>query len=141
MSQTPHLKLDYLLPEQAQKHITVNDALRRLDGLVQLSVKNRTTIIPPSEPENGDRYLVGPQAQGAWEGQAAIWRFTRIRLGIFSRRKAAGAYGMKARANFSFLTARAGSLCRVWRKHRVWCSKSRQKPPYQIVNLQRFLRV
>ena len=68
MSQTPHLKLDYLLPEQAQKHITVNDALRRLDGLVQLSVKNRTTIIPPSEPENGDRYLVGPQAQGAWEG-------------------------------------------------------------------------
>lgn len=68
MSQTPHFNLDYLMPEQAQKHVTINDALRRLDGLVQLSVKNRTTSIPPAAPENGDRYLVGPEPQDAWEG-------------------------------------------------------------------------
>lgn len=71
MSQTPHFNLDYLLPEQAQKHVTINDALRRLDGLVQLSVKNRTTSSPPSAPENGDRYLVGPEAQDTWEGASA----------------------------------------------------------------------
>lgn len=67
MSQTPHFNLDYLMPEQAQKHVTLNDALRRLDGLVQLSVKNRTTSIPPEAPKNGDRYLIGPEAQHGWE--------------------------------------------------------------------------
>lgn len=68
MSQTPHFNLDYLMPEQAQKHVTINDALRRLDGLVQLSVKNRDTSVPPAAPENGDRYLIGTDPQDAWEG-------------------------------------------------------------------------
>ena len=68
MSQTPHFNLDYLMPEQAQKHVTLNDALRRLDGLVQLSVKSTKLAIPPSAPANGDRYLVGPEPQEAWDG-------------------------------------------------------------------------
>lgn len=79
MSQTPHFKLDYLMPEQAQKHVTVNDALRRLDGLVQLSVKNRTTSIPPDMPANGERYLIGSAAQEAWaehSGQLALYEDT-----------------------------------------------------------------
>jgi len=29
-----YLKLPYLLPNQAQKHVTHNEALRRLDALV-----------------------------------------------------------------------------------------------------------
>ena len=33
-----HLLLPYLLAAQAQKHVTVNEALRLLDGLVQLAV-------------------------------------------------------------------------------------------------------
>lgn len=69
MSRTPHFNLDYLMPEQAQKHVTLNDALRRLDGLVQLSVKNRTEHAPPAAPENGDRYLIAASATGAWSGQ------------------------------------------------------------------------
>ena len=32
-----HLLLPYLLAAQAQKHVTVNEALRLLDGLVQLA--------------------------------------------------------------------------------------------------------
>lgn len=66
-TKTPLLGFDYLMPEQAQKHVTVNDALRRLDGLVQLSVKNRTQSAPPDSPQNGERYLIGEDASGAWQ--------------------------------------------------------------------------
>ena len=88
-TKTPLLGLDYLMPEQAQKHVTVNDALRRLDGLVQLSVKNRTETVPPEAPQNGDRYLIAASATGAWQnhdGDVALyedsgWAFATPQLG------------------------------------------------------------
>ncbi|MEO1425564.1 MAG: DUF2793 domain-containing protein, partial [Pseudomonadota bacterium] len=33
MEQSPKLALPYVLPQQAQKHVTVNEGLRRLDAL------------------------------------------------------------------------------------------------------------
>ncbi len=41
MDQTPNLKMPYILPSQAQKHVTHNEALRLLDAVVHLSVKSR----------------------------------------------------------------------------------------------------
>ena len=35
---TPRLDLPWLMPAQAQKHVTVNEALARLDILVQAAV-------------------------------------------------------------------------------------------------------
>lgn len=70
-TKTPLLGMDYLMPEQAQKHVTINDALRRLDGLVQLSVINRSQTAPPANPQNGDRYLIAANASGAWQRQDA----------------------------------------------------------------------
>ncbi len=66
-TQTPHLSLDYLVPDQAQKHVTLNDALRRLDGLVHLSVESASRTTPPATPQNGVRYLVPDTATEAWE--------------------------------------------------------------------------
>ena len=40
---TPRLSLPYLAAAQAQKHVTLNEGLARLDGLVQTSVESRTT--------------------------------------------------------------------------------------------------
>lgn len=68
MSETTHLKLPYLESAQAQKHVTVNEALRALDALVHLSVKGRTLAAPPASPGEGDRYIVGPGATGLWTG-------------------------------------------------------------------------
>lgn len=68
MSDTYHLGLPYLEAAQAQKHVTVNEALRRLDALVQLSVKSRALAAPPASPAEGDRYIVAADAGGAWEG-------------------------------------------------------------------------
>lgn len=66
--QTAHLALPYLAPAQAQKHVTHNEALRRLDAAVQLAVLDATVAEPPEEPEDGDRYIVAADATGVWEG-------------------------------------------------------------------------
>jgi hypothetical protein len=65
---TTHLGLPYLLAAQAQKHVTHNEALRLLDGMVQLSVLDRTRTAPPASPADGDRHLVAAEATGLWEG-------------------------------------------------------------------------
>ncbi|MFD1333826.1 DUF2793 domain-containing protein, partial [Methylopila musalis] len=69
MSDSPHLGLGYLAPSQAQKHVTVNEALRRLDALVQCGVLDRTRTEPPAAPEEGDRHIVAAGATGLWAGQ------------------------------------------------------------------------
>lgn len=65
---TRHLSLPYLMPAQAQKHVTHNEALQMLDGLVQLSVRERSRSAPPDAPADGDRYIVGAGASGDWTG-------------------------------------------------------------------------
>ncbi len=70
MTNTPNLSLPYLAAAQAQKHVTVNEALDALDGLVQLSVISAGLAAPPASPIEGDRYIVasGATATGAWAG-------------------------------------------------------------------------
>ncbi len=63
-----HLKLPYLAAAQAQKHVTHNEALRRLDSLVQLAVIDSSLSDPPVMPEEGDRYVVAAGGTGAWAG-------------------------------------------------------------------------
>ncbi|ASP23570.1 ribonuclease III (plasmid) [Antarctobacter heliothermus] len=63
------LSLPYLLPAQAQKHVTHNEALGRLDVAVQLAVIARDLAVPPADPGQGDRYLVPAGASGDWAGR------------------------------------------------------------------------
>jgi hypothetical protein len=73
---TTHLLLPYILAAQAQKHVTHNEALRILDGLVQLSVLDRDLTAPPNSPADGDRYIVASGATGDWAGwdlNIALW--------------------------------------------------------------------
>ncbi|MEE1654889.1 DUF2793 domain-containing protein [Microvirga sp. CF3062] len=89
MSSTPHLALPLIAAAQAQKHVTHNEAIASLDALVQLAVKEQNRTAPPAAPEEGDRFLVGENATGAFashEGQIAlfdlgIWRFFAPRPG------------------------------------------------------------
>ncbi|WP_102957973.1 DUF2793 domain-containing protein [Mangrovicella endophytica] len=89
MDTTPHLALPYLFPAQAQKHLTVNEALQRLDAAVQLSVVTRSLASPPAEPPDGGRYIVAAGATDDWAGQAqhiaawqeGAWTFLRPALG------------------------------------------------------------
>lgn len=89
MSNSPLLALPYLAASQAQKHITVNEALSILDGLLHLSVITRLLATPPASPVDGDRYLVAASPTGTWVGHAeqialrmeGVWRFLTARTG------------------------------------------------------------
>lgn len=75
--ETPRLGLPYLLANQAQKHVTLNAALSRLDALVQLSAVSRALAVPPESAAGGEAWIIGPEAEGAWEGregQVAAWQ-------------------------------------------------------------------
>jgi hypothetical protein len=65
---TPNLQLPFILPSQAQKHVTHNEALRTLDAVVHLAVAGRSLPSPPAEPEDGERHIVGADATGEWAG-------------------------------------------------------------------------
>jgi len=74
--QTTILSLPLILPAQAQKHVTHNEALRLLDVLVHLTVADRTRTVPPGAPAVGARHIVAAGASGLWAGQAgkiALW--------------------------------------------------------------------
>ncbi|MBX9456116.1 MAG: DUF2793 domain-containing protein [Rhizobium sp.] len=76
MADTTLLAMPLIAAAQGQKHVTHNEALKVLDGLVQLSVKSRTVTAPPGSPADSDRYIIPAGATGAWSGntdQIAIY--------------------------------------------------------------------
>jgi len=89
MTNTPHLDLPFIEGGQAQKHVTHNEALRILDALVQIGVRDADRTAPPPAPAEGDRHIVAGGATGAWAGQAGAialhedggWRFFAPRAG------------------------------------------------------------
>lgn len=77
MDATENLDLPYILPSQAQKHVTHNEAIKALDAVVQLAVASRSVVTPPPSPAAGTRYIVPAGATGAWAGRAkhvAAWQ-------------------------------------------------------------------
>ncbi len=75
---TPRLGLPYVAAGQAQKHVTVNEAFARLDGLVQTAVVSRALAAQPADPDDGALYILPAGATGAaWTGedQGALMRF------------------------------------------------------------------
>lgn len=72
MTDTPRLSLPLLAPAQAQKHVTVNEALVRLDGLAQLTLVSTGVVTPPVAAPEGDLYAVPPGAVNDWAGQEGM---------------------------------------------------------------------
>ena len=49
---------------------TKNDAnLKKLGILLSMAVENQTTTAPPGSPADGDAYIIGSVATGAWTGK------------------------------------------------------------------------
>lgn len=69
MSRSPRLDLPFVLPQQAQKHLTVNDALRRLDALVQTRVVSASLQQEPASAAEGALFVLPPGAAGARWGE------------------------------------------------------------------------
>lgn len=82
MVNTTHLALTLVDAAQAQKEITVNTALSRIDAILNTGAITRSLSTPPGSPADGDVYIVGGSPTGAWSGFSGkityfdqIWRF------------------------------------------------------------------
>ncbi len=76
MTDTINLGLPFIDGNQAQKHVTHNEALRILDAAIQIAVADTTRTVPPASPATGDRHVVAGGASGAWtghDGAIATW--------------------------------------------------------------------
>jgi Protein of unknown function (DUF2793) len=94
METTGRLELPLITPSQAQKHVTHNEALTLLDGIVHLVVTASGLLAPPVGAPINAVYLTGSPASGAWVGEEnrlalntdAGWRFAapvRGMIGLF----------------------------------------------------------
>ena len=80
------LDLPYLAAGQLQKHVTVNEALTRLDALAQTAVVSRAVAVQPADPDDGALYILpatpaGPVWSGWSEGdlvRAELGGWTRV---------------------------------------------------------------
>lgn len=68
MNSSPRLGLLYLDAAQAQKHVTVNEALARLDMACAARIESMSLTVPPQSPVEGDAHIVASGATDAWAG-------------------------------------------------------------------------
>jgi hypothetical protein len=85
---SPRLALPLLAGGQMQKHVTVNEALCRLDALVQIAVVSRSVTEQPSEPEEAQAWILPDGATGAAWGPMAA--------GVLAVRRDGGWLGIQA---------------------------------------------
>lgn len=67
---SPRLGLPYLMPSQAQKHVTHNEALTMLDVMVQTVITAFDAQTPPASPDPDQIFALGDAPTGDWAGAA-----------------------------------------------------------------------
>lgn len=80
---TARLALPFIASGQAQKELFHNEALARIDALLQPAVESIQLDVPPVAPSAGQCWIVGTAPSGAWEGHSQAiaaysdggWRF------------------------------------------------------------------
>lgn len=89
MATTAHLGITLVEQAQASKEVTVNEALMKLDALLNTGARDKDLATPPASPAAGDVYIVAASPTGAWAGQAGkvayfdqLWRFISPREGL-----------------------------------------------------------
>jgi hypothetical protein len=117
---TARLELPYLAAGQMQKHITLNEALTRLDALVQTLIVSRTTVAQPSAPEEGALYVLPAGRTGAdWAARAVGtlvradmggWVEVPVQDGLIALVEDAGELIVRSGGDWVALGARLGAL-------------------------------
>jgi hypothetical protein len=95
---SPNLSLPYIQQNQAQKHVTHNEGMRLLDGVVQLSVLSRAQTAPPAQAPLRGIAIFCPAAQPAHgPGLTARWPIGKKMRGGLCHRRTVGSHGIKTR--------------------------------------------
>lgn len=84
MDQTHRMSLPYLLPGQAQKHVTLNKTLERLDTVISLQIASRQTAIEPPSPAEQDVYLLPPSPVGGQWSAFATGDLVQFTNGVWA---------------------------------------------------------
>jgi hypothetical protein len=88
-SASARYRLPMLFAGQTQKEFFVNEAHALTDALLHPAIEGEADS-PPTKPREGECWLVGPAASGAWTGhsgrlasfQAGVWLFIEPRDGL-----------------------------------------------------------
>ncbi len=91
--ETSRWKLPLLAVNQLQKEVTHNEALTLVDLLLAIAVAGAPQNAPPTAPEVGQCWLIGPAPTGDWAGRAGQiagwtsggWRWIDPPLGLTVR--------------------------------------------------------
>ncbi|GEN99689.1 hypothetical protein NSE01_15220 [Novosphingobium sediminis] len=113
-SASPRFALPMLFSGQSQKEVIVNEALLAADVLLHPAIE-AVLSAPPAAPTNGQCWLVGAGATGAFAGQSSRiaawseggWRFIAPREGTRAYDVAAAAYRIFAGGNWQLAPAPA----------------------------------
>ncbi len=89
MADTPHLGITLVEQSQAQKEVTVNEALVRLDAVLGGGALDKDLATPPLSPSEGDVYIISSSATDDWAGHDGevtyydqLWRFVTPAVGL-----------------------------------------------------------
>lgn len=86
MSETStNLALPFLASGQAQKHVTVNESVLRLDALVQLAVVSASVSAQPGSPSDGQIYILPTGKTGSAWGAMTVGALAYYRDGAWEQ--------------------------------------------------------
>ena len=112
---TPRLALAWLMPAQAQKHVTVNETFGLLDALVQCKVCSCTLSAQPVTPAEGDAYILPSVPTGeSWSNyleadlvyfQDGAWHRVAPRTGLMAWVEDQACFYVCDNSSWSALTA------------------------------------
>jgi hypothetical protein len=88
MATTNHLQITLVEQAQAQKEVTVNAAISRIDALLNAGALTSNNNTPPASPNAGDIHIIGTTPTGVWAGKARqiayfdqVWQFINPNIG------------------------------------------------------------
>lgn len=89
MTNTNNLNIPLVVQSQAQKEVTINQAISMLEALQNRGVVDKDLSSPPLSPAEGDAYIVSATATGAWAGKEnnvayynGVWKFIAPNEGL-----------------------------------------------------------
>jgi superoxide dismutase, Cu-Zn family len=97
ISTSPRHSFPLLFAGQAQKELTVNEALCRADALIHCAIEDQLAA-PPTSPTEGQCWLIAASPTGDWDGhagdiacrEAGAWLFVTPRDGLRMLNRATG---------------------------------------------------
>lgn len=89
MTISNNLSITHIEQNQSQKEVTINEAINRIDAILNVGAIDQDLATPPVSPSEGDLYIVASSPTGDWSGQDgniayynAGWKFIIPKEGI-----------------------------------------------------------